>query len=295
MFRVLRPIYLAVIITLPAAVAILPLALAESRVGRIAGACIVPICFVLSFVVVVGVLSRPHRWAIQAGKFRRDESTPLYRGRRLYGLCWTAVYYFPPLYWLCLSAPQLKKLLFRLFGYRGSLDFTTYPDTWLRDLPLIEFGSQAYIANRATIGTNIILRDGELLVGPVKVGQNATVGHLSIIGVGAVVSDRAQVGLSVAFGLNARLGANGEIGPASAVDHGACIHEDVSVGSMSYVGRNVVIHKGIRIPAASLIPRNAEITTQEDVATLISSEAHDLNRLRAEMAAALAKRLVREP
>ena len=33
--------------------------------------------------------------------------------------------------------------VFRIFGYRGSMDFTIYPDTWIRDLPLLDFGEGA--------------------------------------------------------------------------------------------------------------------------------------------------------
>ena len=81
------------------------------------------------------------------GSFPRDLRAPLYRGRRLYGLCWTAVYYFTPVYWLFLTVPLLRRALFRLFGYRGQMDFTVYPDTWIRDLPLLEFGRGAYVGS----------------------------------------------------------------------------------------------------------------------------------------------------
>jgi hypothetical protein len=49
---------------------------------------------------------------------------------------------------------------FRLFGYRGSMKFTVYPDTWIRDLPLLMFGEGAYVSNRATLRTNIVLSNG---------------------------------------------------------------------------------------------------------------------------------------
>jgi acetyltransferase-like isoleucine patch superfamily enzyme len=291
MFRVLRSIYLALIITLPVAGAILPLALAETRVGRIASVCVAPICFVLTFVVVAGVLSRPHHWAIQAGTFPRDESTPLYRGRRLYGLCWTAVYYLPPLYWLCLSAPQLKKLLFRLFGYRGTLNFTIYPDTWLRDLPLVTFGHGAYLSNRATIGTNVAFLDGRLLAAPVTIGAGGLIGHLVVLAPGSEIGENAEVGVGAALGLSSKLASHVRVGPRSVVSHRVEIGEKASVGMCAYVGSGAVIHAGVNIPDAAIIPAGAIIKSQNDIATLVSSETRDLQQLRLDLTAVLARRV----
>jgi hypothetical protein len=48
-------------------------------------------------------------------------------------------------------------LAFRLLGHRGSLDFKVDPDTWIRDLPLRDLGPGAYVSNRATLGTNMVL------------------------------------------------------------------------------------------------------------------------------------------
>jgi hypothetical protein len=123
---------------------------------------IAPLVYTLCFVLTAGALSLPFQSGIIAGKFPRDLRHPVYRKRRFYGLCWTSVYYFKPLYFLCLTIPWLKWATFRLFGYRGQMDFTIYPDTWIRDLPLLELGRGAYIANRATLGTNIPLSNGKV-------------------------------------------------------------------------------------------------------------------------------------
>ena len=48
---------------------------------------------------VAGLLSTPFHGAIRVGKLPRDLRDPAYRARRLYGLCFTAVYYFTPVYW----------------------------------------------------------------------------------------------------------------------------------------------------------------------------------------------------
>jgi hypothetical protein len=40
------------------------------------------------------------------------------------------------------------------------MTFTVYPDSWIRDLPLLPFGQGEYVANPSTIGTNIVLNKG---------------------------------------------------------------------------------------------------------------------------------------
>src|SRR5262245_12126123 len=164
LFFVLTPLYLTAIFGLPL-VACASLFLISSNVllslTAIAGA---PLVFATIFLVTAAILSLPHQKAIVAGRYPRAISHPVYFHRRLYGLCWTSVYYFTPVYFLTLSIPFLKKIVFRGFGYKGDLDFTTYPDTWIRDLPLLKIGRGAYLSNKATIGTNIAFPDGSILV-----------------------------------------------------------------------------------------------------------------------------------
>lgn len=129
----------------------------------------------LSFLLVAGGLSQLHSRKVVEGRFPLDTGDPRYFHRRLYGLCWTSVYYSGPVYYMVLSLPLLRKLVFRLFGYRGNMNFTVYPDTWIRDLPLLDIGEGAYLSNKATIGTNMIFyRNGErfIEVGAIKLVGN---------------------------------------------------------------------------------------------------------------------------
>ena len=126
--------YALIIVVVPFTLALAPLVLASTAGGRIAGLALAAVLYPLAYLLTCGLLSRPFWSAIKPGRFPRSLSHPVYFGRRLYGLCWTAVYY-SPFYWLYLSVPTLKWLTFRLFGYRGQMDFTLYPDTWIRDLP----------------------------------------------------------------------------------------------------------------------------------------------------------------
>jgi hypothetical protein len=78
-------------------------------------------------------------------------------------------------------------MVFRLFGYRGSMNFTIYPDTWIRDLPLLKFEDGVYVSNRATLGTNMVLSNGFLLVGEITLRAKALVGHLAMLAPGVTL------------------------------------------------------------------------------------------------------------
>jgi hypothetical protein len=145
----------------PALIAWLPVCLLPG-LWSLAGVFVAPLVYAIVFPLVAGVLSRLFCNGIVPGKFPRDLSHPIYRQRRYYGLCWTALYYCKPVYYVCLTIPCLKWLTFRLFGYRGQMDFTVHPDTWIRDLPLLDLGKGAYVANRATLGTNMPLKNGKI-------------------------------------------------------------------------------------------------------------------------------------
>jgi len=261
----LIPTIVLVAVTIPTFVSLLPAVLAEHPMARATLLACAPVFFGLIYVLVVGAMSIPFRRAIVSGRFPRQLSDPVYGRRRLYGLCWTLVYYFTPLYHAWLSVPLLKVALFKLFGYRGPTDFTIYPDTWIRDLPLLHLGNGVYLSNKATIGTNMCLNDGTILVDAVTLEAGAMVGHLAMVGPGAVVGERAEIGVACAIGIGARVGKRARIGPACVVDHGAVIGAASIIGTRSYIGVRARIADGIRIPPGTVIPARALITQQVDV------------------------------
>ncbi len=250
LFRWLSAAYLLTIFGLPSAGAFL---LARNFTGAIFA---VP-GWAVGFVLVAGVLSVPHQFAVRPGKFRCDVRTRMYFHRRMYGLCWTAVYYNKPVYFLCLSIPLLKRIVFRLFGYRGSMNFTIYPDTWIRDLPVLRFGEGAYISNRATLGTNIILKNGFILVGPITLGEKALVGHLAMIGPGVEVENNAEIGVGSVVGINATVEESAFIGPRSNIGHGARIGRRASIGHSSVIDSGAQVGDGVTLAACTNLRRTA--------------------------------------
>ncbi len=226
-----------------------------------------PLVYAVVFALVAGLLSIPHHKGIVAGKFPRNVGHPVYFHRRLYGLCWTALFYFKPVYFLILTINPLRKCAFRLFGYRGCLDFTIYPDTWIRDLPLLNFGDGAYIANRSTLGSNICLQSGEILVGAISIGDRSVVGHLGVIGLGSTVEADSELGVGVATGIQVRIGRNTKIGAISGLNHGSNVGNNCDIGAMSYVGSGTRVLNRVQLPAASMSADYSVIESQTQAGT----------------------------
>jgi carbonic anhydrase/acetyltransferase-like protein (isoleucine patch superfamily) len=279
MFRALSLAIVVVIFGLPLAVVTAPAIFFPQPFVILVTLFFLPFLYSCLFVLTAGLLSRPFQKAIVEGKFPRDLKTPLYRSRRLYGLCWTCVYYFKPIYSICLSVSFLKTMMFRLFGYRGQMDFTIYPDTWIRDLPLLRIGAGAYISNKATLGTNMPLQNGQILVEGIEIGAGALIGHLTMVGAGAKLGDGCEISHGAACGVRASLGKRSFFGVNGVIAHMAEIGDDVQIGHFSYAGVGARVGSGIKFPGGSLIPQRARVKTQEDAMRYISSETKDFNQL----------------
>lgn len=225
-----------------------------------------PMLYGLGFVLTAGLSSMPFHRSIVAGSFPRDLRVPAYRNRRLYGLCWTAVYYFTPLYWAFLTIPVLRRLLFRLFGYRGQMAFTVYPDTWIRDLPLLELGEGAYAANKATLGTNVCLNDGTILVDRIVLGKGAMVGHMSMLAPGVRMDEGAEVGVGCAIGMRVHLEAGVSVGGCCDVSHLTRMEAGASTGTSVNVGAGCRIGPRVHLPAGVFVPNRSRWRTDAEAA-----------------------------
>lgn len=274
----LVPVFLFLIFGIPTVAAALPVLLVESVAAKLALTVLAPFTFTVSYMTMAALLSTPFQRAIIPGKFPRALDHVIYGPRRLYGLCWGAVFYMTPLYYALVSVPTLRKALLRAFGYKGHPDIALAPDAWIRDLPLLQFGQGAYVANKATIGTNICLVDGHIMVGPVKLDAGSLVGHLSMVAPGCSIGERSEIGVGGAIGIRARIGNRTRIGPTSSINHGADLGDDVDVGAMSYIGIKARIADGVRLPSASNIPEGAVISSQEDLRRHSDSETASLKQ-----------------
>ena len=268
-------------------IAVIPLMIAAaipilvtSPILKIASIALALPLYLISTIIVGGFLGRPWKKAIFPGVFPRKLSHNVYRARRIYGAAWTSIFYNTPIYFLCVSVPFLRTLLFRLFGYQFEMKFTLAPDAWVRDLPCLKFEEGAYVGNKATLGTNMCLSDGTILVDRVKVGKNSMIGHGTMAGPGANLKENVEVSVSVVLGIRSIYKKGSKIGGHAGISHGVIIGENTEIGNFSYIGTKAIIGDNIKVMAGASIPAGAEILTQEECNRYHSSETQMLNSLR---------------
>jgi carbonic anhydrase/acetyltransferase-like protein (isoleucine patch superfamily) len=259
---ILVPTYLVLIYGVPT-VFVGALVLTSHEWQRVLSLLLAPAVFTVFLSLTAGALSRTHQKSIVAGKFPRDVGHPIYFDRRMYGLCWTSLFYCKPVYFLCLTVPALKTMTFRLFGYKGEMDFTVYPDTWIRDLPLLSFGKGAYIANRSTLGTNLALPNGDTMVAPITIGEGALVGHLVAIACGSSLGDGAEIGACSAIGYKTSIGDRANISASCNIEHGVQIGADCAIGATTYIGSACRLAPGVRVLPGAKIPPRTRIDTSD--------------------------------
>jgi len=230
-----------------------------------------PIIYVVLFPCIAGFLSIAHRGSIIPGRFPTDVGHPTYFHRRLYGLCWTLVYYSGPIYAIVLGWPWLRSFVLWLFGYRGAASAVFYPDTWIRDLPLLELGDGAYLSNKATLGTNVILMNREILVQRIRIGDRSLVGHLVIVGTGVQIGHNVEIGLATSLGVGTTVEDGARVGPCCGIEHRVRIGRGARVGARSYVGSRAVIGADVHIPADTRIASGTRIMSSSDLDRLNSS------------------------
>lgn len=284
MYKFLKNLGLFCLLTLPFLISVGPLTLEMPLILKLAFVAIAPATFMSTYLLTCILFARVGVKAIINGRFPRDVKHPVYGPRSVFGTMWTAVYYFKPLYWAFLANDFTKKVMLRGFGYKGSLRVTLYPDTWIRDLPLLNLKDGAYLANRATIGTNIVMKDGKILVDGISVGEKSVVGHLAVLACGAQIGDNSEIGSATALGIRTHVGNECNIGPRSDLNHGAYVANGTKIGACSYLGiKAQVIGENISIPAHSCIPGGMTIKVQEDVTKAVESETLMLNTLRSQV------------
>ena len=227
---------------------------------------LLPALYVLALAALAGGLARTVAPRIEPGRFARTQDDAAYVARRLYGACWTTLYYCKPAYSLLLSIPAARRWVFELFGYRGrSLDFTVYPDSWIRDLPLLDFDEGVYVSNRATIGTNVVRPGGAIHVDRVSIGARSIVGHLAMIGPGARIGADVEIGVGSAIGFKVALADGVRIGGRCVVDHATRIGAGTRIGHSVHVGLRCAIGARLNLPAGLVVPDHTRLDSQESV------------------------------
>lgn len=200
---------------------------------------------------------------MKPGNFKRDRMSKDYNDRLVYTRAFRKFIYNPSVMNEILSDTDLKEMFFRTFGYKGALDFTIYPNCWLRDLPMLDIGSGTYLADGILLGTNQVSTDQTVLrVGKIKIGERCVFDQDCKLGYNSTIGDDCIIGIQTSIGLKCRMGNNVKLGEATTIRHGVRIGNDVTVGSETQIGNFVVIEDGVEVPEFSRIPSFSVVTSE---------------------------------
>lgn len=201
--------------------------------------------------------------AIRPGRVRRDPQDRTYAARLRYTRALRRYVYNPALLDAVLSVPWLKELFLRSFGYRGSTDFTIYPDCWIRDLPLLDIGERAYLADGIVLGSNQVSLDQEWLqVDRITIGARTVFDQQCMVGYGTSIGENCVLSIRVAIGMNVRLGRGTKVGPTSNIGHQCRLGDGVTVGNAVFVGHFSRVDDGVEIPDYARIPQFSHVTRE---------------------------------
>ena len=129
------------------------------------------------------------------------------------------------------------------------MKFTVYPDTWIRDLPLLHFDEGAYVSNRATLGSNIIIDENTVRIGKIHLGKKAMIGHLAVVGHGLKMEANSEIGVRTVTGIEVSLGENADVGAACNIGHFVAVGKNAKIGESAYVATKTKIADGDVISA----------------------------------------------
>ena len=200
---------------------------------------------------------------IKAGSFKRDPDNNDYQDRLVYTRVFRKFAYNPAILNEVFSCPELKESFFRTFGYKGDLEFTIYPNCWLRDLPMLDIGSQTYLADGILLGTNQVSTDQKVLkVGTIKIGERCVFDQDCKVGYNSIIGDDCIIGIQTSIGLKCKMGSNVKIGEATTIRHGVTIGNDVIIGGETQIGNFCIIEDGVVIEEFSTIPTFSLVTKE---------------------------------
>jgi carbonic anhydrase/acetyltransferase-like protein (isoleucine patch superfamily) len=198
----------------------------------------------------------------------------------LHAVPWTLLYYFTPLYFIILLFKPLRTLAFWLFGYRGSYNFTTHPDAWLRDVPCLWFEDGTYLANKCTVAANMVLMQGKLLVDDVTIGAQSCIGMGAMVGPGAEIGAETIVDTSTLLGVRTRIGNKVRVNGLVGIQHGVVIEDEAEIGANSFIGIRARIGKGVVIPECAYVESAVRLRTQSEANEYFEKEIENLTKLR---------------
>lgn len=200
---------------------------------------------------------------IKPGVFERDPDSKDYQDRLIYTREFRKFIYNPAVMNVILSNRELKLSFFRTFGYQGSIDFTIYPNCWLRDLPCLDIGKDTYLADGILLGTNQVSTDQKVLrVGKIRIGERCVFDQDCKLGYNSTIGNDCIIGIQTAIGLKTRMGNNVKIGESSRIRHGNRFGDNVVLGSECQVGNFCIFDEGVELEEFTQVPSFSHVTQE---------------------------------
>lgn len=237
---------------------------------------LVPGLFMITYITIMGGLSRLSHRGIARGTFSKDMFPEIFVLRRAYNMCWSQIFYFKPLYFIALEIPIVKNYMFRIFGYKRSTSFSLKSDTWIKDLPLLNVSEGASLSDEVVMGTCICISIDAVYVDGIEVGAKSSIGKAAVLAPGVKIADGCDIEMYFVIGICSKISTGVKIGRSCMVDNYVTIAENTVVGFASYLGLNAVIGADVIVPAGSNIPVGSKIHTQADMDLLWREEAGDI-------------------
>ena len=196
----------------------------------------------LTLIAVVGALSAlcPR---LVPGRY------PLGRGRVFVGWVLRSilrrVLLVPGLKWVLYSSNVLRFLTLRALGAKVAFTASISTDVEILDPQLFEAGANCIVGARCFISGHFV-KDGELFLRKVSVGEGALLALQSILAPGAVVGPRAVLKPGANLAVGAQVGEAAEIGLGALVDSFARIGPRAVVATMANVPPRTKVAEGAR-------------------------------------------------
>ena len=202
----------------------------------------------------------PH---IKAGRIPRDPNYTVYQHRLCYTQALRPYLYHPALLQVIFSDADLKTLFFRTFGYRGPMDFTIYPNVWLRDLPLLYLGQRVYLGDGLLLGTNQVSIDQSYLsVGPITIGDHTVLDQQVAIGYHTHIGQACHLGFRTGLGIHCAVGDGTRVEESVVIGHGVKIGTGVTVQQRAHIGNMSLIDDGLTVASSQVIPPFSHVTAE---------------------------------
>lgn len=153
----------------------------------------------------------------------------------------------------CCGIPALRWLMLRALGCRAPLDMDTASNALILDSSLMSFGRGCIIA----LDTRLVghyLKDGELLLGRVTIGERVQVFAFVELGPNLSIGDDSKIGLGSILPGQSTIGKNVSIGSQCYIDI------QTSIGDGAVIGAQVVLEPGVIVEPDAIIPRGTRIT-----------------------------------